>query len=104
MRGTADQYKVSDRKNFNQSVDGSAHYLHDLILKFHGDMAKAVAAYNWGPGNVDRDIQRHGAAWKSYLPTETKDYLKKVLPAVIVTINNNTGGSAVATINQVAQQ
>lgn len=72
MDGTAKQYGVTDPNDFNQSSDGAARYLRDLIAHYGGDVNKAVAAYNWGPGNVDR--KGMGRA-----PAETRGYLGKVL-------------------------
>lgn len=52
-------------------------YLGMLQNKYH-DTNKALAAYNWGPGNLDKDLKAHGDQWQSYLPSETSDYLYKV--------------------------
>jgi hypothetical protein len=54
-------------------------YMKDLTNRYNGDVAKALAAYNAGPGRVDRAIKRYGNNWKQDLPTETKGYLKKIL-------------------------
>ena len=47
-------------------------YLGDLLKRYQGDVSKAVAAYNAGPGNVDKGI----------IPQSTKDYVRKVLGKV----------------------
>ncbi|MCX5614442.1 transglycosylase SLT domain-containing protein [Bombella saccharophila] len=52
-------------------------YLGQLLAKYH-DLSKSLAAYNWGPGNLDKDISAHGDNWRSFLPAETSDYLNKV--------------------------
>lgn len=52
-------------------------YLGMLQNKYH-DTNKALAAYNWGPGNLDKDLKAHSDQWQSYLPSETSDYLYKV--------------------------
>jgi len=55
-------------------------YLTKLYDKF-GDWEKALAAYNYGLGNVNKAIgkaERFGGNWKDSLPTETKDYIKKI--------------------------
>lgn len=58
--------------DFNKSADAAAHYLHDLLAMFHGDLSEALAAYNWGQGNV----QKYGTG---HLPAETQAYLRKVI-------------------------
>ena len=40
---------------------------------------KALAAYNWGMGNLRRCIEDHGDAWRDHLPDETKSYIEKIL-------------------------
>lgn len=46
---------------------------------FGGDIAKGLAAYNWGPGNLNKAIDKHGVNWRDALPAETSNYLKKLL-------------------------
>lgn len=53
----------------NQNIQGGLTYLKQLYDKY-GDWSTALAAYNFGPGNVDS-----GANW----PTETINYVKKIL-------------------------
>lgn len=60
------------------SINGAARYLEQLMDMFDGDAQKAIAAYNWGPGNMRRNVREHGSDWKNYLPAETKHYLEVV--------------------------
>ncbi len=60
------------------SINGAAKYLANLTDMFGGDTDKAIAAYNWGPGNIGKAIRKHGENWKEHLPKETKHYLKVV--------------------------
>lgn len=49
--------------------------------KYGGDYRKGLAAYNYGPGNVDKLVKKYGSEWEEHLPAETKNYLKKVADA-----------------------
>lgn len=55
----------------------SAAYFKDLLKEFNGDVNEAVAAYNWGQGNVEKDVKAHGADWLDYAPQETQNYVEK---------------------------
>jgi membrane-bound lytic murein transglycosylase D len=58
-----------------------------------GDWYLAMAGYDWGPGNVQRAVQRTGYAdfWELYrrnnLPQETKNYVPIILAAAIMAKN-----------------
>jgi membrane-bound lytic murein transglycosylase D len=58
-----------------------------------GDWYLAMAAYNWGPGNIQRVVQRTGYAdfWELYrrgaMPAETRAYVPQILAAVIMAKN-----------------
>lgn len=75
MPGTAAQLGV-DPFNPDQGIHGGARYLADMY-RYYGDWDKALAAYNWGPGNLDKDMKAHGAAWRDFLPAATSLYLRQ---------------------------
>ena len=58
-----------------------------------GDWYLAMAAYDWGPGNVQRVVSRTGYAdfWELYrhnvMPAETRAYVPQILAAVIMAKN-----------------
>ena len=69
-----------------------AKYMKALYNQF-GDWYLAMAAYNWGPGNVQRAVMRTGYAdfWELYrrsnLPAETKNYVPGIIAAIIMAKN-----------------
>lgn len=70
MPATAAGLGVTDSFNPEQNVMAGTRFLKDMLNRYGGDIDKALAAYNWGPGNVDKG--------KSRLPQETREYLVKV--------------------------
>jgi soluble lytic murein transglycosylase-like protein len=54
MPGTAHTYGVADAFEPSENVDGGCAYLHDLLGRYRGDLTLALAAYNAGPGAVDK--------------------------------------------------
>ncbi len=54
MPGTATAMGVKDASQAKQNIDGGSAYLDWLLTRYHDDMALALAAYNAGPGAVDR--------------------------------------------------
>jgi soluble lytic murein transglycosylase-like protein len=51
---TARAYGVSNVFDPAQNLRGGSAYLHDLLARFGGDVPRALAAYNAGPGAVER--------------------------------------------------
>ncbi len=72
MPGTAAALGVRDPRDPVQAIEGGARYLAEQLRRFGGDAAKALAAYNAGPGAV----QRHGGV-PPY--AETQQYVQRVL-------------------------
>lgn len=68
-----------DPHDWKQNVKGGLKYMSQLWRLYKGDYAKALAAYNWGMGNLAKCIAKHGAAWREHLPAETQGYLKRIL-------------------------
>jgi soluble lytic murein transglycosylase-like protein len=53
MPATAEKLGA-DPRDARQNVDAGTRYLRDLLLKYNGALWHALAAYNAGPGAVDR--------------------------------------------------
>lgn len=95
----AKDYKIKDRYDFNDASRGAADGLADYRRRYNGDIIKAVAAYNAGPGRIDDLVEKYGDKWRMHLPAETDQYLKATIE-----INNATGGNAVVNANQAGRQ
>ena len=54
-------------------------YLEAMLREFGGDKAKALAAYNAGPGRVKGAVRHHGDDWLQHMPSETQNYVPRVL-------------------------
>ena len=66
-----------DPYNPQDSIYYAAGYLRKLFDKF-GSWRRALAAYNWGPGNLTKAIDRAGDNWISEAPKETRDYVTQI--------------------------
>ncbi|MCS6934077.1 MAG: LysM peptidoglycan-binding domain-containing protein [Chitinophagales bacterium] len=83
----ADTY-VDERRDPRKATEAAAAYLKDLY-KMYGDWALVLAAYNSGPGNVNKAIVRAGGiknfwAIMHYLPAETRNYVPSFIAALYV--------------------
>ncbi len=82
-------YWVDDRSDPEKSTRAAAHHLRDLYGMF-GDWYLVMAAYNSGPLNVERAIQRTGYAdfWelqkRKALPKQTQNYVPIILALAMV--------------------
>jgi len=91
MYSTGKMYKleistfVDERRDPLKATDAAARYLRDLY-NIYKDWHLVIAAYNCGPGNVNKAIKRCGDAkdyWKIYyrLPKETRGYVPAFIAA-----------------------
>jgi hypothetical protein len=73
---TAAQYGVNSA-DVTGNIKGGISYLADLSRKYNGNLEEVLAAYNWGEGRLDRAMKRYGYFDTSYLPPETRDYVRR---------------------------
>ncbi|NWL86844.1 lytic transglycosylase [Paenibacillus sp. 79R4] len=84
MDGTARGLGVTDSFDPAQNIDGGTRYLANLIRRFGGNESTALAAYNAGPGRVQRaGISNDQELMDKLhlLPRETQNYVFKVMNA-----------------------
>jgi hypothetical protein len=67
---TADELGVKNSFDPVQNIMAGTRYLRQLLDRYRGNVKVALAAYNWGMGN----LEKHPEA----MPKETKDYIAKV--------------------------
>jgi membrane-bound lytic murein transglycosylase D len=95
MSPTAEQYGlrvdayVDARRDPEAATDAALDYLAWLHHRFGGSWALAAAAFNAGPGRVERVLNRHAEGWVGddqlfwdlleYLPRETREYVPKMI-------------------------
>lgn len=81
-----------ERFDPEKSTHAYARYMKLLYAQL-GDWYLAMAAYDWGPGNVQKAVERTGYAdfWELYhrnaLPQETKNYVPIIIAAAIMAKN-----------------
>lgn len=94
MYGTGKSYKlridsyVDERRDPYKSSEAAARFLKDLY-NIYKDWQLVIAAYNCGPGNVNKAIRRCGGArnyWEIYyrLPRETRGYVPSFIAATYI--------------------
>lgn len=93
--GTASDYGVTDPTDAQQNAEGGLSYLSDLFDRF-GNWAEALAAYDWGPTNVNDAIAAHGSSWLAYAPAETQNYVASLLPYANSGTNSGAGGPSLS--------
>jgi membrane-bound lytic murein transglycosylase D len=80
---------VDERQDPEKATRAAARHLRDLY-SMYGDWYLAMAAYNCGPGNVQKGIERTGYAdfWELYkrnvLPRETKNYVPIIVALTLI--------------------
>ncbi len=71
MPATAAELGVINAFDPEQNIMGASRYLKGLIHRYDGDLHLALTAYNWGMGNVERNLDK--------VPRETTSFVWKVM-------------------------
>lgn len=99
MPATGKMYKleinslVDERRDPQKSTEAAVRYLKDMY-RIYGDWNLVIAAYNCGPGNVNKAIRRSGGKkdyWDlyPYLPKETRGYVPAFIAATYIMSYHN---------------
>lgn len=104
---TAKRFQVDNAYNMEQATEGAAKYLSYLYKHFNGDLAKTIAAYNTGEGNVDNNpmsliLSDRWARNKKTGIGQTKEYTKNVL-AYMKSATTDTSKLVYDTVSKQAQ-
>ncbi len=70
MPETARDLGIRDAYDPQENIMGGTRYLKGLLERYRGDVPTALAAYNWGMGNVERRPEK--------LPRETTVYINRI--------------------------
>ena len=83
--GLKQNWWYDGRRDVVESTRAALDYLTKLLEEFDDDPLLAVAAYNWGEGNVRRAVARNRArgkptdVWSLRLPRETRSHVSRLL-------------------------
>lgn len=82
MPKTAAELGVTDPFDPEQNIMAGTRYLSRLLERYQGNQKLALAAYNWGMGNLEKN--------PSGLPKETRDYIVRVEKQYQIHINSSS--------------
>lgn len=71
LPATGRELGVTDLYNPRDNILGGTRYLAMLLDRYEGNLQSALAAYNWGLGNLEKSPTR--------LPKETEQYIQRIL-------------------------
>jgi len=83
--GLKQNWWYDGRRDIIAATRAALDYLEKLHTQFNGDWYHALAAYNWGEGNIERAIRRNAASGRETdyfslrMPRETRGYVPALL-------------------------
>lgn len=91
--------RVDERRDFYKSTLAASKYLNELY-DIYNDWLLVIAAYNCGPGNVNKAINKSGSRefWnlQYYLPAESRNHVKKFIATHYIM----EGDGSIATVSK----
>jgi hypothetical protein len=82
MESTAKALQIRNVYDPEQNISGGTRYLRDLLNRYDGNVKVALAAYNAGPGRINRlgiDTDEELEAKYDQLPEETQRYVSRIM-------------------------
>ncbi len=93
MYGLKQNWWYDGRRDIVAATRAAMDYLEKLNNQFNGDWQHALAAYNWGEGNIERAIRRNTASnrdtdyFSLRMPGETRSYVPALLAVAEIIAN-----------------
>lgn len=81
LPATFNEFGKGSPTSSEESIKAQALYMAWLLDRFDGDVSLALAAYNFGIGNVRKLRNRHGPNYEQiepHLPDETRQYVGRI--------------------------
>lgn len=79
--------KDYDLHDYDTNKKMGEYYLKKMLSAFDGDVKLALAAYNWGIGNVKKAMKKYGDSWEDIqekAPLETRGYVRNITKNILV--------------------
>ena len=102
MPETASRLGVADAFDPSANVEGGTKYLRELLLQYHGDMVKALAAYNAGPQRVQQYNGVPPYRTRAYVAKVVKEFNRKKLAETAKTKSSAPKSGQTASISDAA--
>lgn len=104
LYGLKRNYWQDPRRDVIESTRAALEFLTSLYQRFDGDWFLAIAAYNYGAGNIQRAIsrnralRRHTDFFSLALPAETRAYVPKLIAIARIVQNPEAYGLVISPI------
>ncbi len=80
MPGTWKEWGIGSEFDSENSIAAQTKYMLHLLRRYSYNKVYALAAYNWGLGNVDKVLKKKDKNnFEKYLPRETRMYIQRIL-------------------------